>query len=73
LYAYLKILRTTVAEIAPDLLIHFVNRSNHVIRPTVLSEGDLDARTRRLSGLDEYEPVLVRDNHVGFAVSCSSV
>ena len=73
LYANLKILRPAVAEITPNLLIDFVDWRDDVIRPTVLSERDLDARTRCLSGLDEYEPVLVRDNHAGFAVSCSSV
>lgn len=73
LYANLKILRPAVAEITPNLLINFVDWSDDVVRPTVLSERDLDARTRCLSGLDEYEPVLVGYNHAGFVVSCSSV
>lgn len=54
-----EILRSAVAELAPNLLIHFVDWRDDISRTAVLCKRDLDARARCLTRFDEYEAVLV--------------
>ena len=54
-----EILRSAVAELAPNLLIHFVDRRDDISRTAVLCKRNLDARASGLTRFDEYEAVLV--------------
>jgi len=57
--AEFEILRSAVAELAPNLLIHFVDRRDDISRTAVLCKRNLDARASGLTRFDEYEAVLV--------------
>jgi len=57
--AEFEILRSAVAELAPNLLIHFVDRRDDISRTAGLCKRNLDARASGLTRFDEYEAVLV--------------